>query len=812
MGKKFKHGGQTLVSPVDQEARIHKALGENRTQYALDLAKQLFKQEPTPARKELLGQVYLERARQLREQGQSKDAASVLDNVPKLGLTDPRKLSRLAEELADLGNLRRAQETLAQLPEGADQAGIQARAVDVALGKGAAGRALLPEALQPAFDLILQAFAQLEAGQDDQARATLQGIGLQSPFLEWKVFLRGLLAYYQGDDARALENWQHLDPKRLPAQLAAPVRFLIDGAFRQAQPAQVQAHLKRQADYLQGTGLLSALRRLHATLANPDNLPEAFGQASTLLSALQVEASQLVPRLASCFYWAIVHCGQPEDLNRYRRLFGEPPDDPHFHRLEALVLEHLGDLPSAHQHWQKFEDWIGGHPSAWGSGPEALAQANHARALVWCRMGHNAAGVPDVDKIPNLPPFLRDHPDRPRPLKPGAEACFRRAMELAPDLLESYQSLFQEYQDEEKDTQAIAIGRRLLERFPDHVATLEALGELYMKQQDYATSLQLFQQAWQTNPLDRTLRDKVCAAHLFLARTHAEAGQFDQARNQYQASLALDPTWSPGTVLCKWAACEFKANNATRAEELLQQAGSAKSPPLSVAFNMLIETIRLKLSAALKKRFKQEFLAGLADAPSAAAAVDLLSTAGAHRAAGFTYHGCKTHEKKVLAYLDRVPPADFTEQQLQQVCKGLFHLQALRALRKYTAQGQRRFPGNPHFFFLDAESYFLQGPNRCPIWKVRPLLDKAQELASALPPDKTRDNLLEILKARQHMVTGLGPGFLDMVQEMFMPAYPEEEDDWAEDDWAEDDEAKDFFFAPLPPPKRKKKKERRQRR
>ena len=53
--------------------------------------------------------------------------------------------------------------------------------------------------------------AQLEAGKDEEAKTTLQGIGLQSPFLEWKVFLRGLLAYYQNDDARVLENWQRLD-------------------------------------------------------------------------------------------------------------------------------------------------------------------------------------------------------------------------------------------------------------------------------------------------------------------------------------------------------------------------------------------------------------------------------------------------------------------------------------------------------------------------------------------------------------------------------------------------------------------------
>ena len=56
----------------------------------------------------------------------------------------------------------------------------------------------------------MQAFAQVQAGQDEAARETLQPIGLRSPFLEWKVLLRGLIAYYQSDDVRALDNWQRL--------------------------------------------------------------------------------------------------------------------------------------------------------------------------------------------------------------------------------------------------------------------------------------------------------------------------------------------------------------------------------------------------------------------------------------------------------------------------------------------------------------------------------------------------------------------------------------------------------------------------
>ena len=158
-----------------------------------------------------------------------------------------------------------------------DAAGrVTVYAADAAVQQGDAGRACLPEALHADFDRVVLAFRQAEAGQDDDARATLQAIGLRSPFLEWRVLLRGLQAYYARDDARALENWQRLAPDRLPARLAAPFRFQIDPEFRAAQPPETQAALQRQLDRVEGgVALLPQLRQVRAALANQDTLAVA---------------------------------------------------------------------------------------------------------------------------------------------------------------------------------------------------------------------------------------------------------------------------------------------------------------------------------------------------------------------------------------------------------------------------------------------------------------------------------------------------------------------------------------------------------
>jgi tetratricopeptide (TPR) repeat protein len=754
---------------------------EGRFQQALELGKQLYKLDPALPHKELLRRIYLGRVRQLRSQGSVRDAQALLDHALQAGDGDPAWLEQLAEELAACGEVRKALELLGRVPGSQATPRVLAQAADSALAQGSAGRKLLPEALQGPFDAILQAFAQLEAGQDEQARETLQTIGLQSAFLEWKLLLRGLQAYYQNDDARAIENWQRLRPDRLPARLAAPLRFRIDPPYRTSLPPETQAILQRQGDRLQDPGLVQPLRVIQASLANEEELPRALRLAENLLPTLRHQSPHLTSRLAASFYWMIVHSGQPEDVSHYQRVFGAPADDPRLFRLKALLHEQLGELDKAHRQWQSFEREVAENPSAWPG-----EQANRVRALVWCRMGHNAASVPDPDQIPNLPPFLRDHPSRPRPLTPDAEHCYQRSLELAPDQLDPYEALFHYYQHQEDEDGAEGSARQLLERFPEHVPTLVALADLKMSQAEYADALSLFQRALQANPLDRRLRSKVGDAHLFNARAHAEEGRFDEARAEYQAALAYSEGKNNSSALCKWAACEFKAGNPVRAEELLQQALTEADTRLAVAFSMVIETIRLKLPRALKSRFDKEFNDGLAERPTAAGAVAIADTAAAHRLADVQYYGQKTHEKKVLTYLDKAHRAEFTEEQLKQLCYSLLALEADKTLEKFAVLGQKKFPQNPHFYYLAAEANIARGPYRCPVWKVQSLLMKAEELARQLPDEPQRKSLLAGIEQRRQMI-GIhnmisNPAAFGMFEDMLDQLYDDEDDDEFEDD------------------------------
>jgi tetratricopeptide (TPR) repeat protein len=436
-------------------------------------------------------------------------------------------------------------------------------------------------------------------------------------------------------------------------------------------------------------------------------------------------------------------------------------------------------LHLAHQHWQRYEKTLATLP---GWKPEEVTRA---RALVWYHMGRNAGDLPDEEQMRRLPAFLRDMPGRPEALKPTAEECFQRSLELAPDQLETHLALVEHHRSREKDSKAEKAAKVLLKQFPDHAPTLEVLGDLQQKNEKYAEALASYQEARRINPLERRLREKVSTAHSFHARQLAESGKFDEARAAYQAALALSNE-DNYSVLCKWAMVEAKAGNAERMEELLQQALAKAGNRLAVTYSALIETIRFKLPK-LKKRFDQEFKAALAEPPSAAGAVAVAQTAAVHQQAGVTYHGQKTHEKKVLAYIERAARIDFSEAQLESLCASLLVLKSRRALTRFTREGQRRYPQNPFFPYLEAESHFVQGTGMVQPWQVRPLLEHAQRLAQALPRDERQQRLLQQIQQRMEQVAALDP-FARLFGggspfEAFFGFDDDDEDDYDDDDW-----------------------------
>lgn len=761
--------------------RIANARREGRTQHALELTRQYFKFEQTEERRELLRQVTLERGQQLLAQGKPSDAATVFSNALEIGGSAGFHAA-VIRGLAGCGAIERATASLPKIADPNLRQGAMNAIVDAAVAQGPTGRNALPESLQAPFDSMMRAFHAYVAGNDDDARAALQNIGLQSPFLEWKVLLRGLIAYQANDDVRALENWQRLDPTRLPARLCAACRAGIDQEYLKAQPAHVQQALRAKLLQQQGASFAPALRELR-DLLHKENLAPAFRKAELIVPIMRRECPQLAARLAQVFFWTIVEQGQPEDVDRYLRVFGSPPDDPKLHRLEALAVEARGLWPEAHGCWQKFINQAAQSPEQW---PGEVGQ--RVQAMIWSRMAENA--MPDRKrKGQSGNPLFDLFADNTGPLKPSAEQCLEKAIKLAPDRLESYRDLFDVYCRDRKYAKAKKIGQELLKRFPNDAATLEALALMCVENQEYQKALEFLQKAVQANPLDRSIHTILAIVRQRWGLRMTLDGKFDNAREQYDHALKI---WTgPKTpLLCQWAVCELKAKNSTRADELIAQALADPGQRLACRYTLVGESIRAKLPPKEKKRIAADLKAALSEAPTPAEIVVLIQSAGQqHVVHDETFHGQKTQEKSIVKFLEQMHFEVFDEMQLSILVGGLQVLQARKAWLNCLNFARRRYLKNVLFRLSFVDYYLLDVSTDPKTHLAREHLDAARRLIQEMPRGEEQQRLLDEIQDKEEFLTQLesrNRGMMDVLDQIFgnkpMP-FNDAADDYDDDEF-----------------------------
>jgi hypothetical protein len=175
------------------------------------------------------------------------------------------------------------------------------------------------------------------------------------------------------------------------------------------------------------------------------------------------------------------------------------------------------------------------------------------------------------------------------------------------------------------------------------------------------------------------------------------------------------------------------------------------------AYILLVEATRLKLPPALKKRFDQQFKAGLAEPPNGQAAIALLRYGLALQEDEVSYFGQKTHSRQILMNAQRAAETESSDDYVAQIVALLIdshtYGQALTLVRK----GQQRFPANPFFPYFEAVALMRKDKRRVQTWRVECLLNEAQRRANADSAEPKVQTLLDHIQARRQELAELDP-------------------------------------------------------
>jgi hypothetical protein len=154
------------------------------------------------------------------------------------------------------------------------------RIEDVAIFASLA-RQQLSEELRTEAASVAEALDKIHGGALEQALAVVKGIPVNSPYADWKLFIRGYVAFCNRDFAAAQRNWERLDPERRACRVAKTLLNAIPGNPSESAQGNDAVPPKRVAlletssgtqqvshtdrllrHFMSGEGLLAAARRI----------------------------------------------------------------------------------------------------------------------------------------------------------------------------------------------------------------------------------------------------------------------------------------------------------------------------------------------------------------------------------------------------------------------------------------------------------------------------------------------------------------------------------------------------------------------
>jgi tetratricopeptide (TPR) repeat protein len=699
------------------KAKFQQALETGRTQSVLRLARDIAQAEPQVDHSNLLRQAFRTRAEHLQREGQRSEAAVLWRNLLSLGEA-PGIRELAAENLARCGFVSEAMQLIAALPADAPaRSRIAGAAADAALEAGPEGKRMLSEEYHTGFDAVIQAYDLARQGRDDEARSAIQPIGLQSPFLEWKVFLRGLLAWYAGEDQRAVETWSRLQPHRLPWRLAAPLRLEIDAEFRQTQSAAAQSALRKAADRAVGSPDLELIRHLQAALAKPKGkkYDEVFRVCEELKKLWHKTHPDRIERLRRTVAGDIMQNGGPAELHALAKRFDADPFGPELFRLLAVGSERHGQPVGAVLAWMKYSETT-------ASKKPATPHSQLAQALLWEHVGNVIldldtevdADDEDLDKLPNF------------------DECFQRAIELAPDRKRPYLLRFGALADEPSlIKEAIVAGEALLQRFPDESQTLERLGDLYRRSNSPSKAFTAYERALVHDPLNRKLRRLLGV----LSLQRAIAGTRTKLATQ-RADLAkaeeLTPELAP-IVFARRHFLEVSKGDPQVAAEAREKLLALPHIRLAAPFLLSVEGHRYGTTAADTKKSVM-VLRSLEKPPRTPEEVTLLAEM-------LKIEADQSAEKNLVqaawSICKTTKLDDWPERSAERLVLTLCEVPNLSGFLTFVRKAQKLHRKSP--FLLLAEFLQLLRQENLQVWALRDLSEEMERLYNKLPRERQEE-------------------------------------------------------------------------
>ena len=692
-GKPHQHGASSDVA--------RRLLAKGNVKDALKEARSCCRAGETAENRQLLEEIYLARVQQLQRFGQMEEAKAVFSDLQKFGPRNAQvrqAMDRMRVLLGDTGGAAcmLLESTPELLFEIADQAILNSRLTVPKYGD-------LPVQVAAVRD----ALAAVSRGDDVQARELLGAISRSSPLADWKLFVRGLEAFYGRDDERLEANWSRLDSRRPASRIARTLKAAAQqppsGVAAAAEDPQIADGLLRLSSNSPSSGFINALKELmqHWDRADREQLIESYRQLKQAYG--RSHATQI--RQIVDFFWKSAVRGQAGRLLRRLMAIGPAPDlDPNWNRVRALFEEQRSgevDMDVLRPAWLAYLEDLA-QVQCLSDGDRRIARALVLRRLArHCRLaGEYFNSVQDEDDNDGIEisgnQEIRD-----------AIEYYQDSIAAWPQLETSALELADVFESTGDSDSAVAVMVRLAEQNPDQFEAASWLSRYFLAQGDPGKAEPFVSTVRRLRPRDPQIADLVWQQKLAMIRHLAVKRQYDAARQAAEAAIAFMPPGAvPGTLDVLRAGIEFRAADPEAAHRFLHEAAHNLQEPTLVWLQMSSIAARLALPRGLRKEFDERLKLSLANKPCSETAGHLCRFLVEMQKTHTRYVGRATHERLVAGYLRRVPKKlRWQSADLKAACEFLAEGGSRHVLlrNEFLRIGMLQCSSCPQFFFWSAQ-------------------------------------------------------------------------------------------------------------
>ncbi|MGA1795332.1 MAG: hypothetical protein ACMUIL_05665 [bacterium] len=665
-----------------------------------------------------LHMAYAGRLRELAGKGMHREAAELWEHIAKV-YHYVQDLPFYIERLIQAGDYPKAVRTLYQNQEKINDSKWFQRqesvlALFVLAGVPDIGDLIPDESLiLRQRSLVQKALEALYKGDEDRASEMIRPVGMNSPYKDWKLLIKGLVAFYAHRDEEALDIFRRIPDDSPLTRIVNPLRFVLEpsnaampkgtGPFpRQEEISLLKEVLGDRAGFL-------SLQWHLATAEDGRNARDAVGILKRMADDLPADSDQELLR-RYCVHF-LMRSGKEDFLRKYRSLWGSAPDPFEGSRLQALMQERECDWIEANGYWDDCIDLLKKDRTR-RYFPDRR-QENLAIAQILRHMADN------MKKDLHSEDALFDHIFGGDAEDEEDEEDFisylLESLKFDPGDVQTYRKIVDYYKECGDKKNVAKWLERLIQVCPgDMEAVLEAASLAFMRK-SFQKSLRFLERALHHDPLNEKARRLKIAIHIVSAHQRFRQKKYNLARRDFERAGSIITSQSKnGRFEIIRGIGEMAMGDEKRGRDLIERGLTLQGDNPCRYFRIPIEGSIWEVPEDKIAPYHECLRTMLQGQPTIEQVGQLLDIAFS---CFLTYMEIPIHTRRKMGiigpYLDRaLRRCMFSEEDLQDICHflAIVHLHPL--LVRYAGEGKRRYPENRRFRF-----YSLIGRHRgmpCP--------------------------------------------------------------------------------------------------